>query len=88
MIWSDCKQLPKYPKPKLCEASSPKFNSFINLELQNVRSLKVFKPCRTGKLSQSMNVICGLGAGICEAVFAVTPVESLVGWRSKLYTCI
>lgn len=23
------------------------------------------------------NVICGLGAGICEAVFAVTPVESL-----------
>ena len=28
-----------------------------------------------GKLSQMNNVICGLGAGICEAVCAVTPVE-------------
>ena len=32
---------------------------------------------KSGKLSQMNNVICGLGAGICEAVCAVTPVEPL-----------
>lgn len=31
----------------------------------------------TGKLSPSMSVLCGLGAGICEAVCAVTPVETI-----------
>jgi len=38
---------------------------------------QVFRDEKTGKLSQSMNVICGLGAGICEAVCAVTPVETI-----------
>ncbi|CAE6951822.1 slc25a1a [Symbiodinium sp. CCMP2456] len=38
---------------------------------------QIFRDEKTGKLSQSMNVICGLGAGICEAVFAVTPVETV-----------
>jgi len=32
---------------------------------------------KTGKLAPSMNVLCGLGAGICEAVCAVTPVETV-----------
>jgi solute carrier family 25 citrate transporter 1 len=31
----------------------------------------------TGKLSPAMSAACGLGAGIVEAVFAVTPVETL-----------
>merc|ERR1712190_26906 len=31
----------------------------------------------TGKLSPLMTTLCGLGAGICEAVCAVTPVETL-----------
>lgn len=31
----------------------------------------------TGKLSGLMTTLCGLGAGITEAVFAVTPVETL-----------
>merc|ERR1712207_19351 len=31
----------------------------------------------TGKLSPIMTTLCGLGAGICEAVCAVTPVETL-----------
>nr|ADV91211.1 mitochondrial tricarboxylate transporter-like protein 3 [Karlodinium veneficum] len=31
----------------------------------------------TGKLSAAMTTLCGLGAGITEAVFAVTPVETL-----------
>uniref|UniRef100_A0A7S2PMB6 Uncharacterized protein n=1 Tax=Zooxanthella nutricula TaxID=1333877 RepID=A0A7S2PMB6_9DINO len=31
----------------------------------------------TGKLSPMMNVACGMGAGICEAVCAVTPVETI-----------
>jgi len=31
----------------------------------------------TGKLSPLMTTLCGLGAGITEAVFAVTPVETL-----------
>eukprot|EP00928_Gymnodinium_smaydae_P001258 TRINITY_DN10479_c0_g1_i1.p1 TRINITY_DN10479_c0_g1~~TRINITY_DN10479_c0_g1_i1.p1 ORF type:complete len:294 (-),score=87.43 TRINITY_DN10479_c0_g1_i1:77-958(-) len=30
-----------------------------------------------GKLSPGMTTLCGLGAGICEAVCAVTPVETL-----------
>jgi len=30
-----------------------------------------------GKLSPMMNVVCGMGAGICEAVCAVTPVETV-----------
>merc|ERR1712066_771716 len=30
-----------------------------------------------GKLSPLMTTLCGLGAGICEAVCAVTPVETL-----------
>lgn len=30
-----------------------------------------------GKLSPAMTTLCGLGAGICEAVCAVTPVETL-----------
>merc|ERR1712012_631915 len=32
---------------------------------------------KTGKLSPAMNVVCGMGAGICEAVCAVTPVETV-----------
>jgi len=32
---------------------------------------------KSGKLSPAMNVICGMGAGICEAVCAVTPVETV-----------
>merc|ERR1712190_597651 len=32
---------------------------------------------KTGKLSPTMNVVCGMGAGICEAVCAVTPVETV-----------
>jgi solute carrier family 25 citrate transporter 1 len=32
---------------------------------------------KTGKLSPLMTTFCGLGAGICEAVCAVTPVETL-----------
>lgn len=32
---------------------------------------------KTGKLSPLMVTLCGLGAGICEAVCAVTPVETL-----------
>jgi len=30
-----------------------------------------------GKLSPAMNVVCGMGAGVCEAVCAVTPVETV-----------
>merc|ERR1719195_622292 len=32
---------------------------------------------KTGKLSGAMTVACGLGAGITEAVIAVTPVETV-----------
>lgn len=38
---------------------------------------QIFRDPETGKLSQMNNVICGLGAGICEAVCAVTPVETV-----------
>mmetsp|Transcript_24917 Transcript_24917/g.62449 ORF Transcript_24917/g.62449 Transcript_24917/m.62449 type:complete len:295 (+) Transcript_24917:61-945(+) len=38
---------------------------------------QVFRDEKTGKLSQANNIICGLGAGICEAVCAVTPVETV-----------
>jgi len=32
---------------------------------------------KTGKLSPMMNVVCGMGAGVCEAICAVTPVETV-----------
>jgi solute carrier family 25 citrate transporter 1 len=38
---------------------------------------QIFRDEKTGKLSQTNNVLCGLGAGICEAVLAVTPVETV-----------
>lgn len=30
-----------------------------------------------GNLSPQMRVLCGLGAGVCEAIFAVTPMETV-----------
>merc|ERR1711948_241853 len=38
---------------------------------------QVFRDEKTGRLSQTNNIICGMGAGICEAVCAVTPVETV-----------
>lgn len=37
----------------------------------------VMRDEKTGKLSPVMNMLCGLGAGVCEAVCAVTPVETV-----------
>lgn len=30
-----------------------------------------------GTLSPSGRLLCGLGAGVCEAIFAVTPMETV-----------
>jgi len=30
-----------------------------------------------GNLSPQMRVLCGLGAGVCEAILAVTPMETV-----------
>lgn len=30
-----------------------------------------------GNLSADKRVLCGLGAGVCEAIFAVTPMETV-----------
>lgn len=30
-----------------------------------------------GNLSPTGRVLCGLGAGVCEAIFAVTPMETV-----------
>merc|ERR1712039_312415 len=38
---------------------------------------QMFRDEKTGKLSQTNNIICGMGAGVCEAVCAVTPVETV-----------
>merc|ERR1712151_908617 len=38
---------------------------------------QVFRDEKTGKLSQMNNIICGMGAGLCEAVCATTPVETV-----------
>lgn len=32
---------------------------------------------QTGKLSASSRFFCGMGAGVCEAIFAVTPMETV-----------
>mmetsp|Transcript_104936 Transcript_104936/g.254676 ORF Transcript_104936/g.254676 Transcript_104936/m.254676 type:complete len:295 (+) Transcript_104936:81-965(+) len=37
----------------------------------------VLRDEKTGKLSPAMNMACGMGAGVCEAVCAVTPVETI-----------
>lgn len=51
-------------------ALSSRWGAYTNLT-------QVFRDPETGKLSQMNNVICGLGAGVCEAVCAVTPVETV-----------
>ncbi|CAE8595519.1 unnamed protein product [Polarella glacialis] len=38
---------------------------------------QMFRDEKTGQLSPLNNMMCGLGAGICEAVCAVTPVETV-----------
>jgi len=38
---------------------------------------QVFRDEKTGKLSPASNMICGMGAGVCEAICAVTPVETV-----------
>ncbi|XP_054280426.1 putative tricarboxylate transport protein, mitochondrial [Macrosteles quadrilineatus] len=40
-------------------------------------ALKTRSMDERGNLSPQMRVLCGLGAGICEAVFAVTPMETV-----------
>ncbi|KAI5696638.1 hypothetical protein M8J76_003381 [Diaphorina citri] len=49
--------------------SAVRFGAFEQLKNQAVDS--------QGNLSPGMRVLCGLGAGICEAIFAVTPMETV-----------
>lgn len=46
-----------------------RFGSFEALKKQAVDE--------RGNLSPQMRVLCGLGAGVCEAIFAVTPMETV-----------
>lgn len=36
-----------------------------------------------GNLSPSMRLLCGLGAGLSEAIFAVTPMETIKVWINR-----
>lgn len=40
-------------------------------------SLKKHAVDERGNLSPQGRVLCGLGAGVCEAIFAVTPMETV-----------
>lgn len=46
-----------------------RFGSFEALKKQAVDE--------RGNLNPQMRVLCGLGAGVCEAIFAVTPMETV-----------
>jgi solute carrier family 25 citrate transporter 1 len=46
-----------------------RFGAFEELKKRNVD--------QRGNLSPVMRMMCGLGAGVCEAVFAVTPMETV-----------
>ncbi|RZF48018.1 hypothetical protein LSTR_LSTR002084 [Laodelphax striatellus] len=40
-------------------------------------SFKNYAVDEKGNLSPQMRVLCGMGAGVCEAIFAVTPMETV-----------
>ena len=46
-----------------------RFGAFEELKKRNVDA--------KGNLSPGMRMLCGLGAGVCEAIFAVTPMETV-----------
>ncbi|XKL64842.1 hypothetical protein PGB90_004928 [Kerria lacca] len=49
--------------------SAVRFGAFEALKKQSVDA--------KGNLSPQMRILCGLGAGVCEAIFAVTPMETV-----------
>jgi solute carrier family 25 citrate transporter 1 len=49
--------------------SAVRFGAFEELKKRNVDA--------KGNLSPVMRMLCGLGAGVCEAIFAVTPMETV-----------
>ncbi|CAH1801529.1 unnamed protein product [Owenia fusiformis] len=49
--------------------SAVRFGSFEEFKKRNVDA--------SGNLSTSKKLLCGLGAGVCEAIFAVTPMETV-----------
>ncbi|XP_054155514.1 putative tricarboxylate transport protein, mitochondrial [Oppia nitens] len=49
--------------------SAVRFGAFEELKKRNVD--------QKGNLSPVMRMMCGMGAGVCEAVFAVTPMETV-----------
>ncbi|XP_067931881.1 putative tricarboxylate transport protein, mitochondrial [Watersipora subatra] len=49
--------------------SAVRFGSFEEFKKRSVD--------HTGNLSSQKKLLCGLGAGVCEAIFAVTPMETI-----------
>jgi len=54
---------------KLHELRYFRFGSFEEFKKHSVDS--------KGNLGPSQRLLCGLGAGVCEAIFAVTPMETI-----------
>lgn len=56
------------------------FNLLLFFSLLRFGSFETFKSYlvdENGNLSPQSRVLCGLGAGVAEAIFAVTPMETI-----------
>lgn len=50
---------------------------FFNFRFGAFEQLKKYNVDERGNLSPGKRLLCGLGAGVCEAIFAVTPMETI-----------
>jgi len=51
--------------------------SFFYVRFGSFEQLKKVAVDDKGNLSPLNRMLCGLGAGVCEAIFAVTPMETI-----------
>lgn len=52
-------------------------NNSVHFRFGAFESFKKQAMDENGNLSPTARILCGLGAGVCEAIFAVTPMETV-----------
>ena len=61
----------------ICDLSSEHSLVFFYVRFGSFEQLKKVAVDEKGNLSPVNRMLCGLGAGVCEAIFAVTPMETI-----------
>lgn len=61
----------------ICYICRHQSTSLLNFRFGAFEQLKKYNVDERGNLSPGKRLLCGLGAGVCEAVFAVTPMETI-----------